>query len=77
MGFAELLEQVTVLIGIGWRGRPVGGVIHQPFHGSNGSSPAELPGRTIWAAQGLGAHGIHETLPDPGRISSTSSGLLV
>lgn len=66
-GKTELLEMVTILIGIGWRGRPLGGVVHQPYFGSNGSSPNELPGRTIWAAQGLGAHGIKVTQPQPDR----------
>ncbi|PIO62687.1 inositol monophosphatase family protein [Teladorsagia circumcincta] len=50
-----LLEQVTVLIGIACRGRPVAGVIHQPYHKGTG--------RTIWAIQGCGVHGI---TPAPG-----------
>lgn len=45
-----LLEQITVLIGIARRGRPIAGIIHQPFH--------ENTGRTIWAIQGCGVHGI-------------------
>ncbi|KAJ1369927.1 hypothetical protein KIN20_031537 [Parelaphostrongylus tenuis] len=45
-----LLEQITVLIGIARRGRPIAGVIHQPFHKNTG--------RTIWAIQGCGVHGI-------------------
>ncbi|RCN41893.1 inositol monophosphatase family protein [Ancylostoma caninum] len=47
---AALLEQVTVLIGIAYHGRPVAGVIHQPYHGG--------AGRTIWAIRGCGVHGI-------------------
>lgn len=48
--FIALLVQVTVLIGITLKGRSVAGVIHQPFYGENG--------RTIWAVDGLGVHGI-------------------
>lgn len=45
-----LLEQVTVLIGIAYKGRPVAGIIHQPYH--------EKLGRTVWAIQGCGVHGV-------------------
>ncbi|GMR36885.1 hypothetical protein PMAYCL1PPCAC_07080, partial [Pristionchus mayeri] len=48
----ETLQQVTVLIGIAYKGSVVGGVIHQPWSFPNGSS------RTIWAVKGLGVHGI-------------------
>lgn len=51
-----LLEQVTVLIGIAYHGRPVAGVIHQPYHGG--------AGRTVWAIRGCGVHGI---VPSPGK----------
>jgi 3'(2'), 5'-bisphosphate nucleotidase len=45
-----LLVQVTVLIGIAVKGRSVAGIIHQPFYGEEG--------RTIWAVDGLGVHGM-------------------
>ncbi|PAV90496.1 hypothetical protein WR25_27149 [Diploscapter pachys] len=45
-----LLQQVTILIGIAHKGRPIAGVIHQPYYKENG--------RTIWAIQGCGVHGI-------------------
>ena len=45
-----LLEQVTVLIGIAYKGRPVAGIIHQPYHSTSG--------RTVWAIRGCGVHGL-------------------
>ncbi|CAB3405485.1 unnamed protein product [Caenorhabditis bovis] len=47
---AALLEQVTVLIGIAYRGRPVAGIIHQPYHSDKG--------RTVWAIRGCGVNGL-------------------
>ncbi|GMT15027.1 hypothetical protein PFISCL1PPCAC_6324, partial [Pristionchus fissidentatus] len=46
------LQQVTVLIGIAYKGSIVGGVIHQPWSFPSGAS------RTVWAVRGLGVHGI-------------------
>ena len=43
-------EHVTVLIGVSFKGKPVSGVIHQPFHGASG--------RTAWGMVGLGVRGI-------------------
>ncbi|CAD5211428.1 unnamed protein product [Bursaphelenchus okinawaensis] len=48
---SDVLVQVTVLIGICYKGRSVGGVIHQPFYGNNG--------RTIWGIVGVGTYGVH------------------
>ncbi|GMS84565.1 hypothetical protein PENTCL1PPCAC_6740, partial [Pristionchus entomophagus] len=48
----ETLQQVTVLIGIAYKGSIVGGVIHQPWSFPEGKS------RTVWAVKGLGVHGI-------------------
>uniref|UniRef100_A0A8R1TJF8 3'(2'),5'-bisphosphate nucleotidase 1 n=1 Tax=Onchocerca volvulus TaxID=6282 RepID=A0A8R1TJF8_ONCVO len=45
-------QEVTVLIGVSYQGRPVAGIIHQPFWGTDAVS------RTIWAIKGLGVHGI-------------------
>ncbi|ETN70489.1 inositol monophosphatase family protein, partial [Necator americanus] len=61
---AALLEQVTVLIGIAHRGRPVAGVIHQPYHGD--------AGRTIWAIQGCGVHGIVPASVQSARVVVTT-----
>jgi len=43
-------ECVTVLVGVSWRGKPVGGVVHVPFIK-----------RTLWAVVGLGAFGSIRT----------------
>ncbi|KAK0395333.1 hypothetical protein QR680_001234 [Steinernema hermaphroditum] len=48
---SPLLQQVTVLIGIAYKGRSVAGVVHQPYYG-NGQ------GRTLWAIVGVGTFGI-------------------
>lgn len=50
--FAARQQEVTVLIGVSYQGRPVAGIIHQPFWGTDAVS------RTIWAIKGLGVHGI-------------------
>ncbi|CAJ0608468.1 unnamed protein product [Cylicocyclus nassatus] len=59
-----LLEQVTVLIGIAYRGRPVAGVIHQPYHKGSG--------RTIWAIKGCGVHGIVPANAQTNRVVVTT-----
>lgn len=48
--FSALLEQVTVLIGVAYKERAVAGIIHQPYYNKIG--------RTIWAIEGCGIHGI-------------------
>ncbi|KAF8572049.1 hypothetical protein P879_04128 [Paragonimus westermani] len=66
------IEHVTVLIGIAVSGKPVAGVIAQPFHRghlitSNGSSPPPSPSQTItrivWALDGLGVFGVKPNPP--------------
>lgn len=47
------LEHVTVLIGVSYKNRAIGGVIHQPFYASGGTAP----GRTIWGLRELGTGG--------------------
>lgn len=49
---SPLLQQVTVLIGIAYKGRAIAGVIHQPYYGD------KQTGRTIWGIVGVGTHGI-------------------
>ena len=68
-----LLDHVTVLIGICVSGRPVAGVIHQPYY--NYKSNKDTTGRTIWSLQGLGAFGISkpETVPDGLIVATTRS----
>ncbi|CAJ0958488.1 unnamed protein product, partial [Mesorhabditis belari] len=49
---AAVLAQVTVLIGIAYRGRPIAGVIHQPYYEGREN------GRTVWAINGVGTYGM-------------------
>lgn len=60
---AEALEQATVLVGVAAGGRPVAGLIHQPFFGSS-PVPWERAGRSLWALRGGGLHGLQATSPD-------------
>lgn len=55
---------MTVLVGIAVQGKPVAGVIHQPFYGTNLGHPAHQQGRTVWGMKGLGVRGI-SPLPSP------------
>ncbi|KAF7233978.1 hypothetical protein EG68_12012 [Paragonimus skrjabini miyazakii] len=66
------IEHVTVLIGIAVSGKPVAGVIAQPFYRghlitSDGSSPPPSPSQTItrivWAMDGLGVFGVKPNPP--------------
>jgi 3'(2'), 5'-bisphosphate nucleotidase len=51
-------EDVTVLVGIAVEGKPVAGVIHQPFYGTTAGLPTAQQGRTVWGMLGLGVRGI-------------------
>jgi len=55
---SKLLHQVTVLIGIVYKGRPIAGVVHQPFFNNQGR------GRTIWGINGVGTFGHNSTTLD-------------
>ncbi|XP_001630227.2 3'(2'),5'-bisphosphate nucleotidase 1 [Nematostella vectensis] len=68
-----LLHHATVLIGVSYEGRPVAGVIHQPFFGHNSSSDLSKLGRTLWGINGLGAFGFKtKPIPDGRRIITTT-----
>ena len=43
------LEAITVLVGVAYRGKPIAGVVHQPFFGTSG--------RTVWGVVGGGVFG--------------------
>uniref|UniRef100_A0A914M9Y6 3'(2'),5'-bisphosphate nucleotidase 1 n=1 Tax=Meloidogyne incognita TaxID=6306 RepID=A0A914M9Y6_MELIC len=58
----SLLEQVTVLIGITYKGRPIAGVIHQPYY--NLLSDPKV-GRSIWGIKGVGVFGINTCKESP------------
>ncbi|VEL40377.1 unnamed protein product [Protopolystoma xenopodis] len=65
-----MVGHVTVLIGIAAEGRPVGGVIAQPFYvegskeivDSNNIVAKSVP-RIIWSFEGMGLHGLTPSLP--------------
>ncbi|VDP45350.1 unnamed protein product [Schistosoma margrebowiei] len=57
-----LVEFVTVLIGISIAGKPVGGVIAQPFYKANTTEP-HYTTRIVWGLVGLGVFGINPLLP--------------
>jgi 3'-phosphoadenosine 5'-phosphosulfate (PAPS) 3'-phosphatase len=46
-------ECVTILIGIVWHGRPIAGVINQPFHRKAPANDTYVE-RIIWGIVGLG-----------------------
>lgn len=48
-----------------YRGRPVAGIIHQPFWGTN------AVGRTVWAIRGMGVHGTEITKSNTLKNSSS------
>ncbi|KAM4522368.1 3'(2'),5'-bisphosphate nucleotidase 1 isoform 2-T2 [Odontesthes bonariensis] len=67
-----LLDNVTVLIGIAYGGRPIAGVINQPFYNYQLGAGAAL-GRTMWGIVGLGAFGFQlQEVPGDRRIVTTT-----
>ena len=57
---------MTVLIGVAVAGKPVAGVIHQPFYGTTLGHPPHKQGRTVWGMLGLGVRGLTPNpTPDP------------
>lgn len=68
----NLLDHVTVLIGIAIDGKAVAGVINQPFYNYKAGPDAKL-GRTIWGVVGLGAFGFQrQELPKDSQIITTT-----
>eukprot|EP00064_Thunnus_orientalis_P003971 superscaffoldBa00000347_g3982 len=76
-----LLDNVTVLIGVAYGGRPIAGVINQPFYNYQLIQtffPRQLGagaalGRTIWGMPGLGAFGFQlQEVPGDRRIVTTT-----
>ncbi|KAK4468259.1 hypothetical protein MN116_008102 [Schistosoma mekongi] len=61
-----LVEYVTVLIGISAKGKPVAGVVAQPFFKSNSTvstNPTQYITRVVWGLVGLGVFGVNPVLP--------------
>lgn len=67
-----LLDHVTVLIGVAWKGKSIGGVIHQPYYNYQNTG-SEL-GRTMWGLIGLGTYGCDDVTkpPEGGNILTTT-----
>lgn len=60
------MSHVTILIGIAVNGKPVGGVIHQPYY-------TESEGRTLWGVSGVGYGGFDLIAPpEEQRIATTT-----
>ena len=66
---------MTVLIGISMNGKPIAGVIHQPFYGYEKETQESELGRTMWGVRGLGTFGFTHIPPPAGRrvITTTRS----
>lgn len=66
---------MTVLIGISMNGKPIAGVIHQPFYGYEKDTQESELGRTMWGVKGLGTFGFTHIPPPKGRrvITTTRS----
>ncbi|XP_061097304.1 3'(2'),5'-bisphosphate nucleotidase 1 [Conger conger] len=67
-----LLDHVTVLIGIAYKGMAIAGVINQPFFNYQAGAGATL-GRTLWGVVGLGAFGFQlQEAPEGRRVITTT-----
>lgn len=65
-----LLDHVTTLIGIAVKGKPVAGVIGQPYFNYTGLTGRT--GRTVWGIEGVGAFGLK-----PQKLHSYKDGLVI
>ena len=54
-----------------WQGRPIAGIIHQPFYGHD-TQNANL-GRTVWAIKHIGVFGIKHNPPTKNRCIVTTT----
>lgn len=50
-----MAKEVTVLIGVAWNGKPIAGVVNQPFFEKNTTDESSFVGRVLWGIVGLGA----------------------
>ena len=65
-----MLDHVTVLIGVAYKNRAVGGVIHQPYHNFNTEKTCQ--GRTLWGIPGVGSGGFKPQPPPSTKIIATT-----
>ena len=49
-----MAKEVTVLIGVAYNGKPIAGVVNQPFFEQSSSSSSDFSGRVLWGIVGLG-----------------------
>ncbi|XP_068731634.1 3'(2'),5'-bisphosphate nucleotidase 1-like [Montipora capricornis] len=68
-----LYDHVTVLIGISMNGKPIAGIIHQPFYGYEKNPQGTELGRTMWGVRGLGTFGFNHNPPPKGRCVVTTT----
>lgn len=61
------LSHVTVLIGIAYGGKPIAGVIHQPYYEENGVAV----GRTVWGMKEVGYSGFELKQPPADKMIVT------
>ncbi|XP_044145428.1 3'(2'),5'-bisphosphate nucleotidase 1 [Bufo gargarizans] len=67
-----LLDHVTVLIGIAYKGKAIAGVINQPYYNYQAGDNTVL-GRTIWGVLGVGAFGFElKEVPEGQHIVTTT-----
>lgn len=52
-----MAKEVTILIGISWQGKPIAGVINQPFYQITNNTFRQ---RVLWGIVGLGAFDLHQ-----------------
>lgn len=55
------MEYVTVLIGVTVKGKPIGGIIHQPYY--KATTEDKIIGRTLWGIVGCGFGGFKANDP--------------
>ena len=64
------MEHVTVLVGLAVKGRPIAGVIHQPYYNYKSGN---ILGRTIWGLVGVGVGGFDpQNAPSDKFIATTT-----
>lgn len=63
------LEHVTVLIGVSYQNRAIGGIIHQPFFANDNAAL----GRTIWGLRELGTGGFEAGTAPNGQFVVTTT----
>ncbi|KAL5008577.1 hypothetical protein ScPMuIL_014158 [Solemya velum] len=67
-----LLDHVTVLVGIAFKGRAVAGVIYQPYYNYK-AGPDSVLGRCIWGIIGVGSYGFSRQKAPKGQNIITTS----